>query len=100
MIVLFSSIGYLNKLLDGYNNAYHCSIGKKPTDANYSTLTEKIETNPKAFKFTVGDRVRITKYKNIFCKSYAAKWSQETFVTDSVIKTYHCTYKNVTKRIK
>ena len=31
---------------------------------------KKIETNHKAPKFTVNDRVRITKYKNIFSKGY------------------------------
>ena len=25
-----SYLGYLNKLVDEYNNGYHCSIGKKP----------------------------------------------------------------------
>ena len=34
-------------------------------------LTEKFETNPRAPKFNVNDRVRITKYKNIFIKSYS-----------------------------
>ena len=33
-----------------------------------SALTEKIESNPKAPKFKVNDRVRSTKYKNIFSK--------------------------------
>ena len=58
----------MNKLVDQGNNTYHHSINKKPTDADYSTLTEKIETNCKAPKFKVNDRVRITKYNNIFSK--------------------------------
>ena len=45
-------------------------MGKKPVDADYSALTEKTETNAKAPKFKNGDRVRITKYKNIFSKVY------------------------------
>ena len=32
--------------------------------------TDKLETNPKAIKFKVIDRVRITKYKNIISKGY------------------------------
>ena len=43
---------------------------KKAINADYSALTEKIETNPTAPKFKVNDRVRITKYKNIFSKGY------------------------------
>ena len=43
-------------------------VVKKPIDADYSILTEEIETNPKARKFKVGDRVRTTEHKNIFSK--------------------------------
>ena len=39
---------------------------KKLVDANYSSLTKDIGTNPQAPKFKVGDRVKIIKYKNIF----------------------------------
>ena len=55
-------LDYLDKLVDEYNNTYYRSIGKKSIDADYSALTEEIETNPKAPKFKVRDRVRITKY--------------------------------------
>ena len=65
-----SYLPYLNKLVDQYNNTYHNFINKKPTDADYSAFTEKIETNHKAPKFKVNDIVRITKYKNIFSKGY------------------------------
>ena len=41
-----SYLGYLSKLGDEYNNTYHQAIGKKPIDADYSALTEEIETNP------------------------------------------------------
>ena len=61
----------MNKLVDQYNNTYHHSIGKKPINADYSALNEKIETNLKAPKFKVNNRVRTTKYKNIFSKTYA-----------------------------
>ena len=51
---------YLNKLVDQYNSTYHYSINKKSINADYSGLTENTETNPKASKFKVNDRVRIT----------------------------------------
>ena len=44
---------YLNKLVDQYNNTYHHSINKKYINADYSALTEKIETDHKAPKFKV-----------------------------------------------
>ena len=67
----------MNKLVDQYNNTYHHSVNKKPINADYSALTEKIETNPKASKFKVNDRVRITKDKNIFSKGYTGNWLRE-----------------------
>ena len=57
-------------------------------------MTEKIEANPKAPKFKVNDRVRITKYRNIFSKGYAENWSREIFIIDSVLKTNPWTCKN------
>ena len=74
---------YLNKLLDQYNNTYHRSVNKKPINAVYSALTENIESNLKATKFKVNDRVRITTYKNIFIKGYTKNWSREIFIIDS-----------------
>ena len=88
-----SYLSYLNKLIDKYKNIYHHSINKKPINANYFRLTEKTETNPKAPKFKVNDRVTITKYKNIFIKDYTENWSREVFVIDSVLKTNPWTYK-------
>ena len=47
---------------------------KKPIDADFSALTENIESNLKARKFKVGDWFRITKDKNIFSKDYINNW--------------------------
>ena len=54
-----SYLGYLNKLVDEYNNTHHNSIGTKPVDADYSAMTEKIGSSYKAPKFKVSDSVRI-----------------------------------------
>ena len=83
----------LNNLVEQYSNTYHHSINKKPINADYSALTEKIEMNHKAPKLKVNDRVRITKYKNIFSKGYTENWSREIFIIDSVLKTNPWTYK-------
>ena len=88
-----SYLSYLNKLVDQYNNTYHHSVYKKPINADYSTLTVKIETNSTARKFKVYDRVRIIKYKNIFSKGYTENRSREIFVNDSVVKTNSWTFK-------
>ena len=86
-----SYLPYLNKLVDRCNKTYHHSINKKPINANYSAFFEKLETNPKAPKFKVNDR--ITKYKNIFSKRYTENWSREIFIIDSLLKTNPWTYK-------
>ena len=31
-----SYLSYMNKFVDEYNNTYHYSSGKKPTDGDYS----------------------------------------------------------------
>ena len=36
--------GYLNKLVDQYNNTYYHSINKKPINGDHSALNGKIET--------------------------------------------------------
>ena len=86
-------LGYLNRLVDGYSNTYHRSIGKKPSVVDYFALTEEIKTDPQASKLESGDRVRITEYKNIFSKDCAKNWSREIFIIDSVFKTNSWTYK-------
>ena len=58
----------MNTLIDQYNNSSNRSINKNPINTYYSDLTEKLEINPKAPKFKVNNRVRITEYKNIFSK--------------------------------
>ena len=83
----------MNKWLNQCNNTYHQSIDKKPINVNDSTFTEKIETNLKAPKFEVNDRVRITKYKDTFSKGYTENWSRERFIINSVRKTNPGTYK-------
>ena len=83
----------MNDLVDQCNNIYQHSINKKHINANYSTFTEIIETNPKASKFKVIDRLSITKYKNIFSKSFTENWLREISIIDSVLKTNPCSYK-------
>ena len=39
-----SYLSYLYKLLDQYNNTYHHNICKTPIHADYSALTEEIES--------------------------------------------------------
>ena len=54
-----------------------------------NTMKISIKKNP---KFKVGDRVRISKYKNIFAKAYAPVWSEEVFVVSKIKNTVPWTY--------
>ena len=88
-----SYLSYLNDLVDQYNNTYHHSVNKKPVNVDYSAFIEKIETNAKAPKFKVNDRVRITNHKNICSEGYTESWSREIFIIDFVLKISPWTYK-------
>ena len=56
-------------------------------------MTVKVETNPKALKLKVNDRVLITEYKDIFSKRYTKNWSRKIFVIDYVSRTDPWAYK-------
>ena len=64
-------IDKLDNIVNEYNNTYHTTIKMKPIDVKDNTYinTDK-EINNKDSKFKVGDRVRISKNKNIFAKGY------------------------------
>ena len=86
-------IDKLNDIVDEYNNTYHSTIKMKPFDGKYNTyINTGKETNDKNPKFKVGDRVRISKYKNISAKGYTSNWSEEVFVIKKVKNTVPWTY--------
>ena len=86
-------IDKLDYIVDEYNNTYHTTIKMKPIDVTDNTYinTDK-ETNDKDPKFKVGDRVGISKYKNIFAKCYTRNWSEEVFVIKKVKNPVPWTY--------
>ena len=85
---------YIDKLADivnEYNNTYQGTIKMKPVDVKSSTYIDfdNVKNNDKDPKSEAGDHVRISKYKKLFAKSYAANYSEEAFV---VKKTVAWTY--------
>ena len=50
------------------------------------------ENNKKSARFNVNDRVRISKFKNIFAKEYTPNWSKEIFVINKINDTVPRTY--------
>ena len=59
-------------------------VKKKLINNDYSALTEKIETSHKAPKSKVNNRVRITKYKNIFLK-VTPKIGQDKYLLSTLL---------------
>ena len=80
-------------IVNKYNNTVHKTIKIKPINVKDNTCAEYSENfNKKDPKFKIGDRVRISKYKNIFAKGYAPNWSEEVFVVSKIKNTVPWTY--------
>ena len=83
----------LDDIVNEYNNTYYRTIKMKPIDVKDNTYIDIVkEFNYKDPKFKVGDQVRISKYKNIFAKSYTRNWSEEIFVIKKIKNTVPWTY--------
>ena len=52
-----------------------------------SYIDSSKEINDEDPKFKISDIVRISKFKNIFAKSYVSSWSEEVFVIKKVKNT-------------
>ena len=83
----------LDDIVKKYNNTWHSTIKVKPIDVKDNTYinTDK-KINNKDPKFKVGDRVRISKYKNVFAKEYVPNWSEEVFDVNKIKNTVPWTY--------
>ena len=92
----------LDDVVNGYNNAKHSTIKIKPKGVkNDTTKSSAIarnkrvyidEHNEKSGRYNVGDRVRISKFKNIFAKGYTPNWSREIFIINKINDRVPYTY--------
>ena len=82
----------LDDAVNKYNNTKHSTIKMKPIDVENNKRVYIDEHNKKDNRFKVGDRVRISKFKNIFAKGYTPNWSSEIFIVDKVNETVPYTY--------
>ena len=74
----------LDDVVNEYNNTKHNTIKMKPKDVGDNKRVYIDEHNEKDNRFKVGDRVRISKFKNIFAKVYTPNWSKEVFIVDKI----------------
>ena len=91
-------INVLPQLVSSYNNTYHRSIKMKPSQVTkknvtkakvWDTLYGDDVQKPVRYKFKVGDRVRISKVKRMFEKSYLPNFTEEIFTV----------YKRMTRQV-
>ena len=83
----------LDDVVNKYNNTKHSTIKMKPKDVGNNNKRVYIdEHNEKDSRFKIGDKIRISKFKNIFAKGYTPNWSREIFIinkNDTVPYTYN-----------
>ena len=82
----------LDDVVNEYNNTKNRTIKIKPIDVKNNKRVYIDEHNEKDSRFKVDDRVRISKFKNIFAKGYTPNWSTEIFIVDKVNDTVPYTY--------
>ena len=83
----------LDDVVNEYSNTKHSAIKMKPKDVKNDNKRVYIdEHNEKDSRFKVGDRVRISKLKNIFAKGYTPNWSKEICIVNKINDTVPYTY--------
>ena len=74
---------YIDKsdyIVNKYNNIYHRTIKRKPDELKQSThIDSSKEINDKDPKFKIGDVVKTSNYKIIFCKRLCSKLVWRSF---------------------
>ena len=93
-------IDVIDEFVNRYKNTVHSSIKMTPTEASKkeNEVWRNLygDYNPlerKAPKFSVDDKVRITKKIGIFDKGYTPNWTEEIFTVSEVRYTDPITYK-------
>ena len=97
-------IDVIQEMVDKYNNTKHTSIKMTPVLASIPENESKVYMNlyddvihdrsPQPVpKFSIGDKVRITKKQSVFSKSYLPLWTEEIFTISAIQQTNPITYK-------
>ena len=74
----------LDNIVNEYNNTKHSTTKMKLIDVRGNKRVYIDEHNKKDSRFKVGDRVRISKFKNIFAKGYTPNWNREIFIINKI----------------
>ena len=92
----------LDDVVSKYNNTKHSTIKTKPKDVQNDNKRVHIDehnekdttksNSSERSRFNVGDRVRISKFKNIFAKGYTPNWIREIFIVNKINDAVPYTY--------
>ena len=94
-------VNILSDLVEDYNNTRHSSITMTPVEASKkknelrvwrNLYPDHLEIRDIKPKFSVGDKVRISKKKKTFKKGYTTRWTEEIFTIVEVKHTSPVTY--------
>ena len=90
-------VDVLDDVVKSYNRSHHRSIGTAPIDVTPENEDEIARRQyppkpPLTYRYDVGDRVRIAKYKHVFQKGYLPNWTEEIFVIADRYPTHPVTY--------
>ena len=93
----YKYIDILDSVLKSYNSTKHRSTGLAPVDVTPELepyVFQKLYGYQKErdFKFSVNDRVRISKAKKVFQRGYLPNWSEEIFIIHERYPTNPPTY--------
>lgn len=98
-------VDVIGGMVNQYNNTKHSSIKMTPVAASdkknesmvfmnlYGKITQLEMVERSSPKFSVGDKVRITKKKKTFEHGYTPRWTEEIFIVSRVQFTDPITYK-------
>jgi len=92
-------VDVLPDILHSYNNTYHRSIGLSPAEVDVTNedmvRVRLYPVKPKSYKwrYSIGDKVRITVRRRPFQKGYLGGWSTEIFIIDARLPTVPVTYR-------
>ena len=94
-------IDVLQTIIYSYNCSKHRTLGLSPIEVNESNEKELWEKQYRDHLFTkkrnspqykVGDKVRLTKYKRTFNRSFFSNWKKEIFQVAHILYTKPITY--------
>ena len=83
----------LSEIVASHNHTVHETIGIPPAEvtwANQTTVSKRLygrKGPTKSCKFSIGDRVRLSKAKRTFKKGYLPNWTEELLTVVKCIET-------------